>query len=263
MSDLKLSKDKQDTGYGERSFKWVGNPDTGAALVEFPAGAAGSSDALEATQLLVKTAVEAINTKTGEVQATPTANTILGRLKDLLTGLVLAAGENFIGSVGGILIHVSAELTRPADTTAYTAGDVVSNNATTTTPVQLANIFRVAGGSGYIRKLKISTDKKSITPRFRLHFFNASTITVSADNAPFKEVYADTSKRLGYYDMPAMTTAVDTTNSDMSRTLDIDVSMEVNAAAGSRDLFVVYEALDAFTPASGQKFMLSVALDNN
>jgi hypothetical protein len=139
----------------------------------------------------------------------------------------------------------------------------VSQSVTTTTPVTIANIFRVSGGSGYIRKLKISTDKKSITPRLRLHFFNSSSITVAADNAPFKEVYADTEKRLGYHDMPAMTTAVDSTNSDMSRSLDLDVSMEVNAAAGSRDLFVVYEALDAFIPASGQKFMLSVALDNN
>lgn len=35
----------------------------------------------------------------GEVQATPTANTLLGRLKDLLTGIVLAAGTNVIGWV--------------------------------------------------------------------------------------------------------------------------------------------------------------------
>lgn len=36
----------------------------------------------------------------GEVQATPTANTVLGRLKDLITGIVLAAGTNIIGKVG-------------------------------------------------------------------------------------------------------------------------------------------------------------------
>lgn len=33
----------------------------------------------------------------GEVQATPTANTLLRRLKDLLTGIVLAAGTNVVG----------------------------------------------------------------------------------------------------------------------------------------------------------------------
>lgn len=35
----------------------------------------------------------------GEVQATPTSNTLLGRLKDLLTGIVLAAGTAIIGRI--------------------------------------------------------------------------------------------------------------------------------------------------------------------
>jgi hypothetical protein len=175
----------------------------------------------------------------------------------------LASGEAHIGEVGGNMLTISAEMTRPADTTAYTAGDVVSNNATTTTPVQLANIFRVASGSGYIVKLRLVTDKKSITPRLRLHIFNVNTATVAADNAPYKELYADSDKRLGYWDMPAMITAADTTNSDMSRTLDLNCRIAVTAANGSRDLFVVYEALDGFTPASGQKFNITAVMDNN
>ena len=36
----------------------------------------------------------------GEVQASPTSNTILDRLKALLTGIVLAAGTAVIGKVG-------------------------------------------------------------------------------------------------------------------------------------------------------------------
>lgn len=42
----------------------------------------------------------ALETLVGEVQATPTSNTILARLKDLLTGIVLATGVNKIGKVG-------------------------------------------------------------------------------------------------------------------------------------------------------------------
>ena len=34
----------------------------------------------------------------GEVQASPTSNTLLARLKDLLTGIILATGPNIIGS---------------------------------------------------------------------------------------------------------------------------------------------------------------------
>jgi hypothetical protein len=90
-----------------------------------------------------------------------------------------------------------------------------------------------------------------------------STPTISADNAPFKELYTDLSKREGYWDMPAMITAVDSTNSDMSRSVDLSCRIAVNAALGSKDLFVGFEALDAFTQASGQKFTLSAVMDNN
>lgn len=56
-----------------------------------------------------KTALDAVATsakqdtilsRIGEVQATPTSNTLLDRVKALLTGIVLAAGGNIIGKVG-------------------------------------------------------------------------------------------------------------------------------------------------------------------
>jgi hypothetical protein len=87
----------------DATFKLKGNAETGAAYVEVLSGGgggAGTSDTLETTQVLVKNAVEAINTATGEVSATPTANTVLARLKDLLTGIVLNSGTNVIGNVG-------------------------------------------------------------------------------------------------------------------------------------------------------------------
>lgn len=75
-------------------------------------------------------------------------NDIKKKLKDMGDGTwaeviagILAAGENFIGFVGGKLTPVSAEMTCPASSITYTAGYVVSNNATTTTPVQLAKYF--------------------------------------------------------------------------------------------------------------------------
>lgn len=54
-----------------------------------------------ATQATLATLLtEAIFTgRLGEVQASPTANTVLDRLKQLLTGIVLAAGTNNIGDV--------------------------------------------------------------------------------------------------------------------------------------------------------------------
>lgn len=175
----------------------------------------------------------------------------------------LPAGEAHIGEVGGRLLRVSAEFTRPADTTAYTAGDVVSDSTSASTLITLSNAVRVNAGSGYIVRASLTTDRKSITPRFRVHLFNATGATVSADNAAYREVYADASRRLGYFDLPAMLTPADTANSDMSRSLDNSIRFPFVAAAGTTSLFALLETLDAFTPASGQKFLLTLVVDCN
>jgi len=58
--------------------------------------------------------------RVGEVQASPTSNTILGRLKDLLTGIVLAAGTAVIGAVkwAGVNWAVGDTVVTSADATA-------------------------------------------------------------------------------------------------------------------------------------------------
>jgi hypothetical protein len=63
-----------------------------AASLPLPSGAATA-----ANQTAANTSLSSLDTKVGEVQATPTANTLLDRLKALLTGIVLAAGDNLIG----------------------------------------------------------------------------------------------------------------------------------------------------------------------
>lgn len=62
-------------------------------------GGGGGGDASAANQVLQIAQETAINTVLGTVTASPTANTIAARLKDLLTGIVLAAGSNVIGAV--------------------------------------------------------------------------------------------------------------------------------------------------------------------
>lgn len=61
--------------------------------ISLPGGSASSGGATEAKQ-------DTLLTRVGEVQASPTANTVLDRLKALLTGIVLAAGSAIIGKVG-------------------------------------------------------------------------------------------------------------------------------------------------------------------
>ncbi len=171
--------------------------------------------------------------------------------------IALAAGEAHVGEVGGKKVEVSTEITRPSDVNAYAAGDSVNTSTSSPTVITFANFARVSGGTGYITKIRIATDKKSITPRLRLHLFNASPTLVN-DNAAFARYYADESKRIGYVDLPAMFTSSDTTNSTLSETQDATIRIPFVAVA-SRSIFGVLELLDAFTPASGQKFNVTLA----
>jgi len=64
--------------------------------------------ATSAKQDTGNTSIGNVDTKIGEVQATPTANTVLGRLKDILTGIVLSAGTNIIGAVKRDVINYTS-----------------------------------------------------------------------------------------------------------------------------------------------------------
>jgi hypothetical protein len=165
--------------------------------------------------------------------------------------------------VSGSLVRVDTEFTRPANTTNYTAGDAVSNSTGATTIITLANAVRAVGASAYIVRVAVYTDKISITPRFRVHFYNASDATLAVDNAGFKELYTETAKHLGYVDLPNLVTARDTAASTMSTAANSSVRLPIVAGGATRDIYAALETLDAFAPNNAQKFMLSVHVDNN
>jgi len=179
----------------------------------------------------------------------------------------LPAGENFIGQTGGTVAMVSCEFARAGGSAVYSIGDEIANSVTAGSVVlmEFANAVRVNGGTGYIVGVKITTNVKSLTPSIRLHLYNASNPTVAGDNALHIEKYADTGKRLGMMDMPAMTTAADTANSDMSCTTDFGGQTNgvhcVVAAAGTRSIWGLLETLTAFTPVAGQLFTVTLFID--
>lgn len=172
-----------------------------------------------------------------------------------LGSVSVVPSENYIGAVGNKTAIISTEITTTHTQAAYAANDAVlvaGGGASA-----LAGVARVAGGTAFIFGLRLTTNKKSIVPAFRLHLFNAANPTVSADNAAWQDKYADISKRLGYIDLPAMTTAADTTNSDMSRSVVASSPpVLVACAAGQTGIWWALETLTAFTPDNDQKFTL-------
>lgn len=89
----------------------------------------------------------------GEVQTTPTANTLLRRLKDLLTGIVLSAGSALIGKVGidqttpGTTNRVDIGAALPAGTNNIGGVDVLTTTITKTIQTELLAITKIAANT--------------------------------------------------------------------------------------------------------------------
>lgn len=173
----------------------------------------------------------------------------------------IAAGETHLGEVGGKVIRISDEVTRPADTAPYVVGDVINDATSGSTLQALTSVVRVSTGSGYITKLRLATDKKDVgAVAVRVHFFRDS-VTSQHDNAPFIELYASEDKYLGYVDLDPFVAGADTSNSTGAVTPPWMGAFAIDAADTS--VHYILETRTAFTPASGQKFKLYAMVDAN
>jgi len=178
----------------------------------------------------------------------------------LKTTAALTAGS----VVGSNVARVGVEFTRPSDTTAYAARDVVSNSTSSPSVITFADFARVNQGSGIIVRARLMSDKKDVTASFRLHLFHTAPTAIN-DNSPYLLLYANAANRIGQVDFPAMASE-DPTNSTASATMRPasdgsagPPNLWFQSASGSRAIFGMLETLGAFTPASGQKFYVELA----
>lgn len=161
-------------------------------------------------------------------------------------------------------VVVGVELTRPSDTTAYSAKDVISNSTSAPTVLAFANFARSNQGTGLITRARLMTDKKDVTASMRLHLFHTAPAAI-ADNSPYLMLYANAANRIGMIDFPALATE-DATNSTAAAAMRPSSdgiwtmpNLWFQTASGSRAIYGVLETLSAFTPASAQKFFVELA----
>jgi len=172
----------------------------------------------------------------------------------------LGASEKQIGRVSGNTKIVSASFIRPADTTAYAIGELVANSTTAGLVVPMMfNLPRIAGGSGMIRRVRITTSSTSVTAaQFRLHLYNEVPVPANGDNAAWS-----TSRAFEYID--AMDVTVDRAFTDGARGTGIAiVGSEINFAVPVG--LVVYgllEARAAYTPTSEERFTVTLEVMPN
>lgn len=157
------------------------------------------------------------------------------------------------------MITTSSSFTRPSNTNAYAAKDVVSNATSSPASKVFSGVMPSTGGNGSIVKARISVSSNATTSRFRLNLFNASP-TQQNDNAQYVELFANASARIGYIDFPA--TSIAGSGSDCCEAL-ADNIMLAFVLTGA-DLYYELETLDAFTPTSAEQVFVSITtLTNN
>jgi hypothetical protein len=148
----------------------------------------------------------------------------------------------------------SVSVTRPSDTTAYTAGDAMGD--TSGSAIMSFDLGCPTGAQVLITDINLRwnvTALPSGASTFRLHLYNASPDAI-ADNAAWDLSSAgDRGKYLGYVDL--------ITPQDLGSTLyspNSNVNKLVKLAADSQIVYGVLQTVGAYTPASAAVHVVEV-----
>jgi hypothetical protein len=158
-------------------------------------------------------------------------------------------------TIDGTAYAATVSFTRPANVTAYTAGDVIGTGASNDAIHTLSSIGS-SGGFVLVQSidlvLGISAVPSGMTS-FRVHFYDSSPVA-AADNSVFDVASGDRAKYLGYIDMPAPVDLGSTcyTFSDFP-------GKQFKLASASTSLFCEIQTIGGFTPAaSSENYILRV-----
>ena len=145
------------------------------------------------------------------------------------------------------------KIVRPANTTIYTAGDVVGST------LIIADVAKSIGTGVRIHRIRIQTNDTGVAgKKFNVHVYNDLQSNVPADNAAFAIDWANAQKRIG-----AIPVVMGVGNLG---TVGMNDYNELTLNPIGRDVYVVLESVDGFTPsAASTEFQITIdtELSNN
>lgn len=145
----------------------------------------------------------------------------------------------------------SQSFTRPANTTAYTAGDLVANNTTAGSVSPFTCRFSEASGPLWLRSVTLrKSQASSLNANFRLWFLNASPTVSNGDNGAIAGDFLST---VLFEPILLDTTTVLSGGGAIGTSMFDDGMLPLTAP-----VYVLLEAMAAYAPASGETFTLDV-----
>jgi hypothetical protein len=215
--------------------------------------------------------VDSIGGLTETAPASDTASSGLnGRLQRLAQRLtsLLALFPAALTAAGGLQVGSkiatpTSTLTRPANTTAYTAGDVISSNTTAASAVVPS--FTAAGGSagsGSIISFILTTNKTSGMGGlgFAIDLWSAAPTYTNGDNGVYQPMATGAANWLG---SASFTTTTQATDGAYAVGVPDAVGAIDFALASGTAIYWTLTTQAAFTPASGQTFTLTARVQQN
>lgn len=155
------------------------------------------------------------------------------------------------------IFDTSATFTRPADTTAYTANDLVANSTTAGSVVPM--LFNIPGGRNIrIYRAAIKFNSATVTnAKFKLHLYLSSPTCTNGDNGAWLTTES------GYQDNIAIDCTTNTF-SDNSKGFGIYINTALVALPMlaqtnlNQQIYGLLQATAAYTPISGEIFTVNL-----
>lgn len=160
---------------------------------------------------------------------------------------------------GHNLTRPSDNFTRPNNTTAYGAGDLVANSATAglVAPLEFASAARENGGTGAIRAAVVrKSDADTANATFDLHIFTTSPTVQNGDNDAL--VPDDKDTWIGSLSI----TVGQAFNDGAAGRGAPGAGQEINFACAAADtsLYGLLEATGAYSPAANEVFTIEIEI---
>lgn len=159
----------------------------------------------------------------------------------------------------GVLQILSANFTRPSDTTAYASGDLAANSTTAGSVVSMAFAMQSLSGCAFsVQRARVKKSGTSTTnASFRLHLFTVDPVSLSSgiangDNGAFST--KGVAGYLGAFDVTVGQAFVDGAGGVGAP----NNGTEVSGASVALTIYGLLEVRGAYTPASAEVFTVEL-----
>lgn len=220
-----------------------------------PSGAATAANQSTGNSTLsaIQTAVEIIdNIVSGSeaqvdvVAALPAGDNNIGNV-DIASAL--PAGSNSIGEViiTSVITRITDSKTRPADTNAYAAGDVMNESTSAGTNWNFADCARANGSTGTILKAQIIHGADQSTKMVPELWLFSVAPTADNDNAAYTPTVSELGDLAGVISFPIIRSGTASTNSVYSSG---NIALPFICDGSDTDLYGVLVIRNTYTPVS-------------